>query len=320
MVVTTCSIVVPTFQRRSVAIDSLHQLLPLLGVGDELILVDQTPDHPAEIQAELTKLHHTGRIQWLRLSAPNIPSAMNVGLRQARSEVVLFLDDDIIPDANLVEAHRGAHALADLVAGMVLQPGEMPCRLQSSSEFRFNSDLPAEIDEFMGGNFSVKRSVALALGGFDQNFVGAAYRYEAEFAYRFVAKFGSIRYEPAARIHHLQTAFGGTRSHGHHLNTRSPLHSVGAYYYLLQVRPARWRWKFFLRPLRALRTRYHLRHPWRLPESLLAELRGIALAIQLHRRGAALMPIGTEAAGVPTAETDQVIPSTHSVGNERSTG
>ena len=33
----------------------------------------------------------------------------------------------------------------------------------------------------MGGNFSVRRRFALTLGGFDEQFVGAAYRFEADF-------------------------------------------------------------------------------------------------------------------------------------------
>ena len=34
---------------------------------------------------------------------------MNRGLREAKGDIVLFLDDDIIPDKNLVAAHRETH-------------------------------------------------------------------------------------------------------------------------------------------------------------------------------------------------------------------
>ena len=36
----------------------------------------------------------------------------------------------------------------------------------------------------MGGNFSVRRDIALRLGGFDEQFVRVAYNFEAEFAHR----------------------------------------------------------------------------------------------------------------------------------------
>ena len=34
---------------------------------------------------------------------------MNRGLREAKGDIVLFLDDDIIQDKNLVAAHRETH-------------------------------------------------------------------------------------------------------------------------------------------------------------------------------------------------------------------
>jgi hypothetical protein len=172
---------------------------------------------------------------------------------------------------------------------MVLQPGQVPSALRPGEAFRFNSTSPAWIEEFMGGNFSIARSRALALGGFDENFVGAAYRFEAEFAARFVRAFGKIHYEPSARLQHLAVASGGTRAHGHHLRTAKPGHSVGAFYYLLRVRPPGWRMAMFNRPFRAVRTRHHLRRPWWIPLTFFAELRGLALALRLSRSGPRLL-------------------------------
>lgn len=286
----TLAIVIPSYRRGAVALDSLRALLALPQPADEILLVDQTRDHPAELAAALQALHDAGQIRWLRLPEPSIPHAMNIGLQQAGSDVVMFLDDDIVPDAQLVAAHRQAQSQGDaLVAGRVFQPGQHSETLREGEPFRFTSDAPANIDEFMGGNFSVRRDVALALGGFDENFVGAAYRFEAEFAWRFCRAHGSIRYEPSAIIHHLAIATGGTRAHGHHLRTVKPTHAVGAYYFLLRARPSGWRRQMLIRPLRAVRTRFHLRHPWRIPPTLLAELRGYLWARRLLRAGPKLV-------------------------------
>jgi glycosyltransferase involved in cell wall biosynthesis len=306
----TLGIVIPTYQRGAVVLDSLRALLMLEDKADRIFIVDQTTQHPPAVERDLQALHDSGQMVWLRLAQPSIPQAMNFGLLSADTDIALFLDDDIIPDVDLVAAHRLAHAKGQLVAGMVLQPGEQPCRLGPTDSFRFNSDLPASITEFMGGNFSIKRSAALALGGFDQNFVGAAYRFEAEFAHRFVARFGPIHYEPTAVIHHLAVSTGGTRSHGHHLRTLNPAHSVGAYYCLLQTRPPRWQLQFALRPFRAIRTRYHFGHPWRIPATLLAEVRGMRLAGQLHRRGPHLLSIGTEDASASVDASVLALPVT----------
>ena len=270
-------------------LDTIARLMSLADAPDEILIVDQTRDHPHDIEAKLRALDEQGRIRWLRLEQPSIPKAMNVALREARSDTVLFLDDDIIPGENLVAAHREAQAHAMLVAGMVLQPGEKPASLRPGESFRFTSDAPARIAEFMGGNFSVRRETAVALGGFDENFVGAAYRFEAEFASRHVARHGPIHYEPGAVIDHLQIATGGTRAHGHHLRTLRPMHSVGAYYFLLRARPSGWVRQYLWRPIRAVRTRHHLRRPWWIPLTLFSELRGMYLAWRLFRSGPRLL-------------------------------
>jgi GT2 family glycosyltransferase len=283
------SVVFPSYQRGRVVLDSIQELRKFRAADCEVLVVDQTLQHPEDVAAELEAAASSGEIRWVRLPKPSIPHAMNVGLREARGDVVLFLDDDIVPDAGLIEAHRQAQAQPGLVAGMVLQPGQVPSSLQPGESFRFNSTRPDWIEEFMGGNFSISRSRALELGGFDENFVGAAYRFEAEFASRFVRAFGKIRYEPSARLNHLAVASGGTRAHGHHLKTTGPGHSVGAFYYLLRVQPPGWRMAVLKRPFRAVRTRHHLRRPWWIPLTFFSELRGLALALRLSRSGPRLL-------------------------------
>jgi glycosyltransferase involved in cell wall biosynthesis len=284
------TIVIPTYRREAVLVDSLELLLRLSPAADEIIVVDQTEQHEPATDQQLQELHDSGAIRWLRRSQPSIPAAMNAGLLAARPGIVLFLDDDIRPDGALISAHRRAQAeYPGLVAGQVLQPGEKPVALAPGERFRFNSTAATSIGEFMGGNFSVRRDVALALGGFDENFVGAAYRFEAEFAFRYTRRHGPIRFEPAASIHHLQASAGGTRAHGHHLRTVKPGHSVGAYYYWLRTRAPRWWWSMMLRPLRSIRTRHHLRRPWWIPLTLLAEARGLVKALRLSAQGPRLL-------------------------------
>lgn len=281
----TLTVVIPTYQRDLVLIETIYGLFSSIPPPNEILVVDQTELHLAETESALATLQSEGRIRWLRLKRPSIPAAMNQGLLAARSEIVLFLDDDICPDAGLIAVHLAAHRECHLVAGLVLQPGEQIRPLSPGESFRFNSPEPSWIREFMGGNFSVNRQIALTLGGFDENFIGAAYRFEAEFAHRYTQSQGSIFFAPAAKIHHLRVSSGGTRAHGHHLCTLKPVHSVGEYYYLLRVRPPGW-WRHLLwRPFRAIRTKHHLHQPWWIPLTLLAEGRGFIRAAMLAVQG-----------------------------------
>jgi GT2 family glycosyltransferase len=221
---------------------------------------------------------------------------MNVGLKEAQREIVLFLDDDIIPGPNLIVAHAQAQKQNNIVAGQVLQPGEEPLsHSDENTTFLFRSGQRQYISELMGGNFSIKRNLALKLGGFDENFVHVAYRFEAEFASRALASGEKILFEPAASIRHLKASKGGTRAYGEHLTTTWPSHSVGAYYYYIRSRRVPHRLgSILLRPLRAIRTRHHLLRPWWILPTLVSEVLGFTWAVLLAARGARLINSSVE--------------------------
>lgn len=286
------SVVIPTFRREGVLLDTINYLLRLDPRAAEILVIDQTEEHLSETASSLGKLENAGQLRWVRLGEPSIPHAMNAGLQEARSEIVLFLDDDIVPGRDLIAAHAHAHAEGhNIVAGQVLQPGETPTSEEEGArEFLFQSNRGQFITEVMGGNFSVRRELALKVGGFDENFVHVAYRFEAEFAERALAAGEKIWFEPQASIRHLKAGSGGTRSYGQHLKSIRPSHSVGEYYYLLRTRETPNRLaKIFARPVRAIRTRHHLAHPWWIPPTLIAEAAGFFWAVALALRGPRLI-------------------------------
>ncbi|GAB4203261.1 MAG: hypothetical protein Fur0019_02310 [Tibeticola sp.] len=282
------TIAIPTYRRERVLVETIEYLLALSPPADEILVLDQTERHEAETDAALRELAARGAIRWERLPEPSIPKAMNQGLLRARHELVLFLDDDIRPEPGLIAGHLAAHAAhpGTLVAGRVIQPWHEGKTFPESEPFHFACIRAQWVDEFMGGNFSIRRTAALAIGGFDENFVRVAYRFEAEFAHRFRQAGGRIWYEPAACLHHLKDGAGGTRSYDHHLTTWRPDHAVGAYYFGL--RAGRWG-ELVGRPWRAVATRHHLRHPWQILGTCLAELRGFAWAWRLWRAGPRLL-------------------------------
>lgn len=272
------TIAIPTYNRQEIAVQTVLRLVPF---GAPIVVVDQTPA-PHEPLASLP-------IRLIRLPEPSIPHAMNVAVDAAQTDVVLFLDDDVIPSAALLDAHGAAHRDPNVwaVVGQILQPGERPARVDQPADdlaFRFHADEGRLVTNVMAGNLSVKRERFLDLGGFDENFIGVGYRFESDFALRVAAAGGKILFEPRASIDHLKLATGGLRSYGDHRTSASPMHSVGDYYFALHHRPPLWR--YALRRLRAnVATRFHLGHPWTIPPKLVGEIRGLLLARRLHGRG-----------------------------------
>ena len=291
------SIVIPTFGRESVMLDTLRHLLALTDRAAEILVIDQTTGHEPGTEKVLSGWNTSGRVRWIRRATPGVVPAMNQGLQDARYPLVLFLDDDIVPGPDLVRAHSDCHAAhpdAWAVVGQVLQPGEEPANLpappprgglRADFGFPFRGTRPDWVRNVMAGNLSVKRDRALALGGFDPAYLPpVSYRFESDFARRVGAAGGQIRFEPRASIRHLRAPSGGTRSEGGHLTSASPLHGVGDYYFALRHARGAERWAYALvRPFREVRTRFHLRHPWWIPVKLLAEGRALFLALRLER-------------------------------------
>jgi len=290
------TVAIPTYGRDGVLTASITDLLALDPPPWELLIVDQTPRHDADTEERLARWHELGRLRWLRLERPSITGAMNRALLEARGDRILFLDDDIRPDPDLLRAHQraGERDPEAMVAGRVLQPWHGEREDPPGAPFLFNSLEPRSVQAFMGGNVAIPLARARALGGFDTNFVKVAYHFEAEFAHRWCESGGAIAYEPTALIHHLRAERGGTRSYGKHLTTLQPDHAVGRYYFLLRTRPPA---QALLGSIAALfqsvRTRHHLSHPWWIPATLLAEVRGLAWALRLNAQGPALLPTRT---------------------------
>ena len=282
------SVAIATYRREGILLETLDYLLGLLPAAAEILVIDQSERHETTTQTRLKSLDATGRIRWLRLDRPSIPHAMNRGLLEATQDIVLFVDDDIRPEPALLTSHLAAHQQHSdvLVAGRVVQPWQEGVDISILAKTPFAGMESSWIEDFIGCNFSVGRDTALALGGFDENFVRVAYCYEAEFAHRFRASERRVYFEPAACVHHLKSSAGGTRTFGEHLTTLKPDHAVGEYYYCLRPRSGWGRLKdFFIRPIRAVSTRHHLRHPWWIPGTWFAEVWGMCWALSLHLRG-----------------------------------
>lgn len=208
---------IPTFGREAVLIRTLEHVL---AAGDparmEVIVADQTPEHEASTLERLQHWHDEGSIRWLRLDAPSLTRARNAVLEAARSEIILFLDDDMIIPGMLFEKHFQAYddkAVA-AVTGQVyncLDHRQPPSLDDPKKGTVPHSEVtePCDAKNTSGGNHSVRRSVALAVGGYDANFKASALGEDLDFSRRLLRAGYRIRYEPEAWVIHLAYPGGG---------------------------------------------------------------------------------------------------------------
>jgi len=286
------TVAIPTYNRGAILVETIERLLALDPRADEIVIVDQTAAYPPEVQTRLQGWSADGSIHWIQLPKPSIPGAMNHALRAAKYPIVLFVDDDVIPSSTLAAEHERAYGEnVWAVVGQVYQPGEERAHFDEARlhrgalrdlEFPFNHDSALDVENVIACNLSVDRDRALSIGGFDERYLFAAYRFESDFARRVIAHGGRVRFEPRAGVRHLKIPTGGVRAHGDPRRTASPAHSAGDYLFAMTHVPAFW--PYALRRFRQnVFTRYTLRHPLAIPLKATAELRGYLLARRLRR-------------------------------------
>jgi GT2 family glycosyltransferase len=310
------TVAIPTFGRDQVLLDTIHACLRQEAPAGEVLIVDQTPVHDRATEEALSSLRDSGRIRWERMTTASQPAAMNTALRVAANPLLLFLDDDIEPGAGFISAHAQAHNDFDawVVVGQIIQPWQTPSdvvwnpssqSLKADFDFPFHSTHACWLQNAMSGHMSVRHEQAMRIGGFDENFKGAAYRFDTEFAKRVIRSGGRIRFCPEASIRHLRVERGGTRIRGNHLASPSPHHGVGDYYYaMLQGWSPETVRYMSRRAVREVATRFHLRHPWYMPVKLVGEARAFLWALELKRQGPALIHASNTAAADVSGSVD----------------
>lgn len=263
---TEISILICTYRRDAVLCDTLRHLFAQAGPDVEIIVVDQSPEHDYATRQFLDQARHAGRLQVITLPQPGLTRARNIGAQAASGRVLVYLDDDIIPAKNLVEAYRQAFrsGFEGAIAGQVLHEGQVP--MDSPGSFSHSGVLEPFFQVY-GANFGLLRETYFRIGGSDENLGVHTYVEDRILSDRLIQHGRVIRFEPSASVVHLLAARGGCRISDDTQPTREWEKSFGHLYYLIHYRGwwSREAPRLFWSALRAgpLR-RAVVKHPWRL--------------------------------------------------------
>jgi GT2 family glycosyltransferase len=218
MLLPSVSLVLPTLDRPEAIYNLLRHLEHQTVSPREILVVDQSaiPDERVAAYASANPLvrHH-------RIAERGLPNARNVGVGLATGDVVLFLDDDSIPDPDLVRFHAESYADAGVsgVGGRV--QGGYDAGGAAVGKFRksdgkvvrnFGATTRCGVDHLPGGNMSFRREVFGRVGGFDKAYGGSAIGEETDFCLRARRAGCSFVFEPRASLEHLHLPTGGCRA------------------------------------------------------------------------------------------------------------
>jgi GT2 family glycosyltransferase len=278
------SCIIPTLDRATVLCETVRMLCAQTHPAYEIILVDQSPAHPATIHGTLAQWAAEGLIIWLHQREPNASKARNTGALIATGDVLLFLDDDIRIGPDFLAAYADAlrRTSATGVSGPVLESEKkivdtvddkaFTTELGWLLHFRKNYAQACETSFLMSGNVAIKRDVFLELGGMDENYERGAHREESDFAMRLRQAGCRLQYDPKCFIYHLGPAVvpdGGARAGVNGKDFRYFHHCVGDWYFNLKFFTRRTIFPLLVASLRHfVFNRLTLERPWRLPFAL----------------------------------------------------
>ena len=208
------SIIIPTFNRPEAIRNCVRALQQQTYASEEfeVLVVDDGSTPPVDA-AELTD-HQCGSapvadVRVIRQVNSGPAAARNVGVREARGELVAFIDDDCLAEEGwlqkLIETHQqypqalvggeSANALDDNICSITNQ-------LILNIVYEFYNPNPQDAEFLASNNWLCRRDMFLDLGGFDDGFRQAGGD-DRDFCFRWRAAGYPIVWKRDARAKHL---------------------------------------------------------------------------------------------------------------------
>lgn len=217
------SIAIPTKGRSSEIIETVRSLIQQSVEPFEIIIVDQNDPPLFELDEYLKTIKN---LKHVRNHQPGLVRNYNECLKQARGDVVLFLDDDITanPDLvkNIIKAFESDEKLGAVAGRVENRVGDLPpTEIKKVGHYNpwtnavtanFNAEGNVRPVMFaQGAQMAFRRAALETIKGFDEGFVGNGYFFETDGGLRLLKQGYEIEFHPECKIMHHMAPRGGAR-------------------------------------------------------------------------------------------------------------
>src|SRR3989339_426931 len=192
------SVVIGTYNQKTVLKKTLEPLFhqTLSPEFYEIQLIDSSSSDGTDKMVE--ELNPTCRFNYQRVENNGKAYARNIGIKNAKADLILLTDADMRADEKLLEEHLIGHLKKknSTIEGMTINPDGKPyikgwLRPWQKLKWAY----------FLTGNLSMHKKHLLEAGLFDENFKGYGWE-DLELGYRFSRMRIPLYYLPAAINHH----------------------------------------------------------------------------------------------------------------------
>ncbi|MDZ4664518.1 MAG: glycosyltransferase family 2 protein [Bacteroidota bacterium] len=206
------SIIIPTYNREKCLLDTLHSLLAQPYQNFEIVVIDQSETISEEKKLLIKK--ETKRIRYFQINERGRSLAKNYGILQAKGELILFCDDDILVEANFLNTHIAIYERDPKIAaascrlveeGDPSEPIEGPLRTTGYGKLVNKpwSTRSGYVSSLNGGNMSFKKEVLTKVGFFEEYFEGTSMVEEPDMAYRVIKSGYKVYFSADTTVQHF---------------------------------------------------------------------------------------------------------------------
>jgi glycosyltransferase involved in cell wall biosynthesis len=209
------SLIIATFNRGALLADTLRMALAQDCKDYEIIVVDQSDSVPDALRRFLFETR--ARLNYIRLSEPNLPAARNTGVRMAKGDILVFIDDDVVIEADYLSRH--VRHYSDPAVGGVMGLTLTRDRDAEAALLYYTGlceihgpvglDRTVTTPSLIGGNTSYRRQAFLSAGMSDEQFSGSAVGEDFDLSWRVGRLGSSLLLDPRIQLFHLEAAAGG---------------------------------------------------------------------------------------------------------------
>ena len=217
------SLIIPTYNRQEIVFQTLQYIKQQSISGFEVVLVDQTESN----DSNLNNFKDDGfKYKYLKIKETGLPNARNVGVENAKGEILIFIDDDSIPDSDLIQSYMNLFNDYEkdkfCIGGRIIEKNTTMFKESNSivggwitwygkTLKNFDTVKSGECEWASGGNFGLTKDLFIEAGGFDPKFIGTAVLEDGDFGYAVKKIGGRVYYYPEPVIEHLRIPTGGVR-------------------------------------------------------------------------------------------------------------
>lgn len=219
------SVIIPTFnrcQRLQRALAGLGEQRIESGAFETIVVSDGSTDG-TDVYLE----RGATPVPVVSMRQPNTgpAAARNRGIAEACGDLIVFIDDDIVPAPDLLTAHLAAHENSDdrlVTIGPMLTPNDVTLTPWVEWEQRMlykqydairDGTIATSARQFYTGNAAIRRAQLAASGGFNEAFRRAE---DVELAYRLADGGSAFAFvEGAIGFHYAERSFASWRSNAY---------------------------------------------------------------------------------------------------------